>query len=288
MQIKKSIFLRNYSNNNSSGILSLEKEGSFLKCNLNLYNFNDAVTNLALGVSINGQVLKFPVQSESTSFKIDLINKDFFNTEISCALVDLKNITTPKVILGAATTKLETFIDSFALSNRGKLYEYTDAEIESIIDSETSKALSQNAEHLYKKSYKKSEILNEKPIIYEEDEIKENENTVFYNKIKKQLDELFLNNKPEETLETILPESKWIKIDYENESGYYALGIIYDNLKPKYVCYALPKSSPRPVPPDIKDYAQWLPLDVQKPNDSGYWIVYQDANDGSSLVVDVI
>ncbi len=288
MQIKKSIFLRSYLNNNSSGILSLEKEDNFLKCNLNLYNFNGEIKNLALGVNINGKVLKFPVRSEATTFKIDLLNKELFEAEISCALVDLKDITSPKVLLGAAATKLETFIDSFALSNRAKLYEYTESEIEDIIDSETSKALSQNKDNLYKKSYKKAEILSEKPITFDEDLEKEEESNQFYNKIKKQLDELFLNNKSEEILQTILPESKWIKIDYENESGYYALGIIYNNLKPKYICYALPKSSPRPIPADIKEYAQWLPLDIQKPEENGYWIVYQDANDGSSLIVDII
>ena len=104
---------------------------------------------------------------------------------------------------------------------------------------------------------------------------------VFYEQIKTQLDSLFASNPPFETLEKAMPETKWVKVDYDGSGKYYVVGII--GAKPDYICYGVPAKF-SPVPPDELDgYCQWLPLKEDEPEGDGFWIMYQDAISGESV-----
>ena len=105
--------------------------------------------------------------------------------------------------------------------------------------------------------------------------------TVFYEQIKNQLDDLFGSNPQFETLNNMMPDTKWIKVDYDGSGKYYVVGII--GKKPDYICYGVPAVY-TPAPPDELDgYCQWLPLDESKPEGEGFWIMYQDAVSGDSV-----
>ncbi len=105
--------------------------------------------------------------------------------------------------------------------------------------------------------------------------------TVFYEQVKGQLDELFGSNPQFEPLNSMMPDTKWIKVDYDEAGKYYVVGLIGD--KPDYICYGVPASF-TPTPPDELDgYCQWLPLDPEKPEGNGFWIMYQDAVTGESV-----
>ncbi len=110
----------------------------------------------------------------------------------------------------------------------------------------------------------------------------------FYEQVKSQIDDLFEQYSREETLEQLLPNSKWVRVRYENSQNFYVLGLIYEDDEIKYISYGLPADNPNKPPLDLQEYAQWLPLDVSNPQQSGYWLVYQSADSGESIQVEVI
>lgn len=112
----------------------------------------------------------------------------------------------------------------------------------------------------------------------------------FYLQVKSQIDALFERYESEETLQTILPNSKWVKVRYDNGEEYYVLGLVFDKSGKKvdFICYGVPSTDPNNPPDDIKEYAQWLPLDLNNNSSGGYWIVYQNGSNGETVVVNFV
>lgn len=110
----------------------------------------------------------------------------------------------------------------------------------------------------------------------------------FYNEIKDQIDELFSKYPREEKLELLIPNSKWVMIDYdEDRTKNYVVGLIYDdNNTIRYICFGVPGKMDTPPDDNLKEYSQWLPTDIKNPKDSGYWVMYQDAITGKNVVID--
>ncbi len=119
------------------------------------------------------------------------------------------------------------------------------------------------------------------------EENKDNQDTEldFYNQIKDQIDDLFAKHKIEDSLQSIIPNSKWVKVEYQDMPGHYVMGIIYnDNNIPEFIGYGLPAQNNDNPPKDLAEYAQWLPV-AQEGEQMGYWIVYQSASTGESIKV---
>ena len=110
-----------------------------------------------------------------------------------------------------------------------------------------------------------------------------NDNHKFYNLISEQIDELFVKYPRERRLEELIEESKWVKVDFENDGHYYVIGLIYENGNLQYVCYGVPGTYSVEPPKELERYSQWLPLKAGEPEGEGYWIMYQDANTGESV-----
>lgn len=107
--------------------------------------------------------------------------------------------------------------------------------------------------------------------------------TEFYEQIKDQIDELFKNHNREENLEMIIPNSKWVKVEYQDVPGHYVMGLIYDEDKLRFISYGLPSGNSKTPPDDLAEYAQWI--ETNNNSGSGYWLVYQSAKDGESVKV---
>ena len=116
----------------------------------------------------------------------------------------------------------------------------------------------------------------------------ESQSPNFYFQIKSQIDSLFAKYKSEEILQQIIPNSKWVKVEYD-EGQYYVMGLIYDDAfkNVEYISYGMPSTDSTTPPDDLKTYAQWLEVESIEPN-KGYWLVYQDANNGETIKVDFV
>lgn len=113
-------------------------------------------------------------------------------------------------------------------------------------------------------------------------QIPELPHVTFYESVKEQVDRLFKNNDRYETLEKLLPESRWVRVNYDDKGRFYLVGLIGDPVR--YLCYGVPgEYSPTP-PPDLVGYCQWLALDENDPSGKGFWIMYQDGITGKSIL----
>ncbi len=139
---------------------------------------------------------------------------------------------------------------AMAMSNPTALFESTDSDIEREIDKELN---SSTTEHK------------------------------FYNLIADQIEELFAKYPRENSLEKLIDNSKWCKIDSDIEDKYYVVGMIFQNGDIKYICYGVPGNYGIEPPIEMRDYSQWLPIDVTNPYEEGYWVMYQDASTGENI-----
>lgn len=105
----------------------------------------------------------------------------------------------------------------------------------------------------------------------------------FYEQIKDQIDDLFKNHSREESLELIIPNSKWVRVEYQDVEGHYVMGLIYDQDTLRFISYGLPSKDNKTPPQDLEEYAQWIPMQNES---MGYWVVYQNAKDGQSIKIE--
>ena len=114
------------------------------------------------------------------------------------------------------------------------------------------------------------------------------EDMTFYERINYQIDKMFAQNREETVLNEILPNSKFCRVEFEDKSGYYVFGIIYDNGIPKYLCYGVPAKYGDTPPTELSNLYQWLPLNTNDEFGDGYYMMYQDANTGKNISVEII
>lgn len=294
MQLKKVIFLKSLSGNTNTAILTLNKANNGLDITLDLYNISPQ--NLALGLNINNNVYKFPINSKKNQFKLSNVNT--IDSNISCAVVDISNISSPKAVLSGTYNVNQQVVDSFADNNqkqeevsynRAKLYEYEDdavnEQVDSIINMKNCDKNCSNCKYrqaFYEHQDKVNSLSKEEKISKMFSNTTDNSQDNFYNEIASQLDEILKNNPKENNLIAMIPNSQWAKINYFNKEGYYCIGIIKDDNGVKYIGYAMPSKVNLPPPEDINEYAQFLPIGD---GENGYYVVYQDAQNGDSIKV---
>lgn len=122
----------------------------------------------------------------------------------------------------------------------------------------------------------------EPPVEARENKIPELSPVSFYESIRDQIERLFSKNERFPALEKLLPESRWIKVNYDGRGRYYLVGVIGDPVR--YLCYGVPgEYSPTP-PPDLVGYCQWLASDEKDPAGKGFWLMYQDGRTGKSVL----
>ena len=106
----------------------------------------------------------------------------------------------------------------------------------------------------------------------------------YYGLIKSQYEEMFQKYPAFERLSTIIDNSKWIMVDSEEP---YIMGIIYEGNTPQYLCYGVIQEKKHSPPIEIIDSSQWVPFDVNNEFGAGAYIMYQSAESGETLKVEV-
>lgn len=99
----------------------------------------------------------------------------------------------------------------------------------------------------------------------------------FYYSVRAQLDEMFICYPEIASLSRAVPNSKWVKVD--GADGQYAIGIIYEEDTPKYICYGVPSKRDCLPPDNMRKLCQYISTDTS----DGYWVVFQDADSGETL-----
>lgn len=112
----------------------------------------------------------------------------------------------------------------------------------------------------------------------------DNDKLEFLNSIVEQLDILFDQNPPDEILNSIFPDSKFIQVQGESP---YVVGAIYEEDMLKYIAYGVPANYNTLPPTDLGEHYQWLPLNPNDVMSDGYFMIYQDAITGNLVEINL-
>lgn len=281
MLLKKTIILSNKHEKYSNAIalvgVQKEKSGSVitLKC-YNLQHFD----SLMFGFSEkNRQVLKREInpRKQEHQFKVgDVIDLE---GDLGCVLVDSSSGENIPVLWGTDHSVDILFPSTTTYQNEkrddDKKYSlHTDSVSERAHVSTVAK------EELFEQpSNEELEELIDESIAKEQPE----SGHTFFDAISLQIEELFSKYPEELGLTQLIPNSKWVKVDYEGNGNVYVLGLVYEGDVLKYIAYGVPGASNAQVAGDIKDYSQWVPASLNNASGSGFWIMYQDAETGESI-----
>lgn len=108
-----------------------------------------------------------------------------------------------------------------------------------------------------------------------------NEN--YFLKVQDKVNNLLKNNKRNEFLNEVYKNSIFVDVQYA-KSSHYTFGIIYDDFKnAKYICYVVLGSYSK-IPKGFEKISKFIPLKSYLPYDDGYFIIFQDAISGKTLI----
>lgn len=311
MLYKKSIILNSLQNQGEKAVVNLNCVDGDIVGEVRLYNFQTEPQGvLTLGMLVENKVIKSGLTH--TGYMVYSFNSVLtaIPQTFSCALIQSKQGESKAILYGggAVDNHLEEgLIQSLSALNMKKIEEVkkklnenigdydNQEEIEKCIDNCLKEPCNRCQNCVYKKAFYDNQtktICNDikEDIIKGKMRVPElSTETKFIDEISKQINLLFESYPEETTLEEIIPNSKWVKVDFNNENKFYVVGLIYkENGEVEYICYGIPAKYSEIPPKDFNENAQFLPLNLEFPNGDGYWITYQDANSGNLIHVNII
>ena len=102
--------------------------------------------------------------------------------------------------------------------------------------------------------------------------------TDFYATVKPEIDKLFASCEKFEPLERALPDTRWVKVDYDSSGRYYAVGLV--GSAPDCIAYGVPGRFAEPSA--ALGGADFVPVEGLK-SAEGFWVLFQSAVDGKEL-----
>ena len=309
---KKSVVLSDTEETNRKAVLSLEEDDAGVKGTLRLYNFSRDLGGISsLGFLVDQKVYKAGLTFKSPMLYEFFTPFDQIPKNFSCAVINFQNAEAKAVLYGSSDGNDEVYAsiiselakETSASNTQSVLDKYGvdfEEEEKKEIEKEIDKAICEEngncANCVYKKYFyehnssqtattamsneKMEENLEKEPEKSEKNE----EIPSFIEKLRPQIDKLFEDNPIENNLQTLIPNSKWIKVDYEDDGDFYVFGLLYDEKgEVKYVCYGVPAVYETEAPKELSGYPIWIPLDKENEQGFGYWLTYQDATTGEPI-----
>lgn len=293
IKIKKSLVLSDPDRTDKKAVLSIESRGGDVFGTVRLYNFSEMPNGiLTLGIYSNDKVYKAGLTHKEGALYTFLSEESAFSGDFSCAIVKVYNGEAKPILFGALEGKSEG-LDAVVKAVKGA---ENVKEVEEILDdygldyndeekAEIEKALDEQfcsrCENCkYKQYFYASTLSNSDKEMTTSPPQKKAQ--TFYEELKPQIDKLFAENKEEGYLESIFPDSKWVKVSLDDDD-FYVFGLIMEEGKVKYICYGVPGVYQKNPPRQLSGQPSWLALDEGNEEGFGYWLTYQDAENGESV-----
>ena len=102
----------------------------------------------------------------------------------------------------------------------------------------------------------------------------------FCRNIRSRLEEIMTANPREEELEKLIPESKWVKVFYDDEE-YYVVGILSEAGEVTFLAYGVPGIEGIKPPKEAEELCDFLAIPGTV--GEGYWLMFQNAKNGDIM-----
>ncbi len=103
----------------------------------------------------------------------------------------------------------------------------------------------------------------------------------YYLSVKAELDELFARYEKDERLKDVFECSEWVRIT-DGEKAEQLVGVIYEDWKAKYLCYALPTQDGSNPPEEIAEICVFVPA-TPFDTSAGFFVIFQSAATGECI-----
>ena len=100
--------------------------------------------------------------------------------------------------------------------------------------------------------------------------------------VKREIDELFSTYPRDHTLLGAFSCSEWVRVKNESGKEDYLVGVVYDDGRAKYICYAIAAQDKHQPPREIADVCTFVPsspFDEEK----GFFVIFQSAATGECI-----
>lgn len=104
----------------------------------------------------------------------------------------------------------------------------------------------------------------------------------YYVAVKAEIDELMSAYPRDNRLNGAFSCSEWVRIRGDEENPKYLVGVVYDDGKAKYICYALATENKDNPPEEIKDVCTFVPSTPFDEN-KGFFVIFQSASTGECI-----
>ena len=104
----------------------------------------------------------------------------------------------------------------------------------------------------------------------------------YYLSVKAEMDALLKKYPKDSTLKNAFSCSEWVRVKGDKKRPEYLVGVVYDDGKAKYVCYALRAENRFRPPEEIKDVCAFVPVSPYEEN-SGFFVIFPSAATGECI-----
>lgn len=104
----------------------------------------------------------------------------------------------------------------------------------------------------------------------------------YYLSVKAEMDELLQKYPKDDTLQGAFCCSEWIRVKGEAGNPQYLVGVVYEEGKAKYICYALSAEDRNNPPAEIRDVCTFVPS-TPFSDDKGFFVIFQSASTGECI-----
>ncbi len=104
----------------------------------------------------------------------------------------------------------------------------------------------------------------------------------YYLSVKSELDELFRSYPRDTTLNGAFSCCEWVRLKGTAKQPQYLVGVLYQDGKAKYVCYALAAEDKNNPPEEIKNVCTFVPCSLLKESE-GFFVLFQSAATGECI-----
>lgn len=104
----------------------------------------------------------------------------------------------------------------------------------------------------------------------------------YYLSVKGEIEELFKKYPADDTLKGAFSCSEWVRVKGTQKQPQYLVGVLYEEGRAQYICYALAAKSGSAPPEEIKNVCTFVPLSSFTETE-GFFVIFQSASSGECI-----